>query len=460
MRGKARICVATVAFGLGINKADVEGVIHMYLSASPEHYLQEIGRAGRDGRPAKAIALILSEEVLVRHSLAHSDLLSKSQIRNLLSLLVTNIKGSLVSLPKERPDLGPINVALPLETSVLHCDCKAETIETLVSLLEQKDYQESLVRMEGTIYDSATVAPKRRTLAELATMEDIAKAILVSGKCVDAPAGEQLVPESTPAPSSSGGRKVIGFSYGTYTFSVAECANHLGPAAEPRHVFAALRRLQNNGEIELDLNTSPSGRGIHMKLTREGMNILGEGNDSVLDQLAADIHDRFVSTVTFGTNKVLDLNNMLQQVSKVKAEDKENEESADDKSASLQLFQKLIHDYFETEGKGDIFTTNPDDLPEFSDVSSRELSMDAGSVLSHLLEVQGSSEGPKPLQLDAPRHTDYAALAITKFLHGIAPVGTPLTVCRRHALFGRMQSVRFAVLQDAVARLLGGYKTR
>jgi ATP-dependent DNA helicase Q4 len=164
MRGKARICVATVAFGLGINKADVEGVIHMYLSASPEHYLQEIGRAGRDGRPAKAIALVLSEEVLVRHSLAHSDLLSKSQIRNLLSLLTASIKGSLVSLPKERPDLGPINVALPLETSVLHCDCKSETIETLVSLLEQKDYKESLVRMEGTIYDSATVAPKRRTL--------------------------------------------------------------------------------------------------------------------------------------------------------------------------------------------------------------------------------------------------------------------------------------------------------
>lgn len=459
MRGKARICVATVAFGLGINKADVEGVIHMYLSASPEHYLQEIGRAGRDGRPAKAIALILREEVLVRHSLAHSDLLSKSQIRNLLSLLVTNIKGSLVSLPKERPDLGPINVALPLETAVLHCDCKAETIETLVSLLEQKDYKESLVRMEGTIYDRATIAPKRRTLKELATIEDIAKAILVSGKCVDAPAGEQLAPELTPTPTSSGGRKVIGFSYGTYTFSVAECANHLGPAAEPRHVYAALRRLQNNGEIELDLNTTANGRGIHMKLTREGMNILGEGNDSVLDQLATDIHDRFVSTVTFGTNKVLDLNNMLQQVSKVK-EDKENEESAHDKSASLQLFQKLIHDYFETEGKGNIFTTNPDDLPDFSDVSARELSMDAGSVLSHLLEVQGSSDGPKPLQLDAPRHTDYAALAITKFLHGIAPVGTPLTVCRRHALFGRMQSVRFAVLQDAVARLLGGYKTR
>lgn len=47
MRGKARICVATVAFGLGVNKPDIVGVIHMYLPASPEHYTQEIGRAGK-----------------------------------------------------------------------------------------------------------------------------------------------------------------------------------------------------------------------------------------------------------------------------------------------------------------------------------------------------------------------------------------------------------------------------
>ena len=79
MRGKARICVATVAFGLGINKADVAGVVHMYLSSSPEHYLQEIGRAGRDGHPAKAIALPLMEELPIRHSLVHSDFVTKSQ---------------------------------------------------------------------------------------------------------------------------------------------------------------------------------------------------------------------------------------------------------------------------------------------------------------------------------------------------------------------------------------------
>ena len=47
MRGKARVCVATVAFGLGINKSDIEGIIHVCLPPSLEHFVQEIGRAGK-----------------------------------------------------------------------------------------------------------------------------------------------------------------------------------------------------------------------------------------------------------------------------------------------------------------------------------------------------------------------------------------------------------------------------
>ncbi len=61
MSGSLRIVVATVAFGMGLNKADIRAVIHYNIPRSFESFVQEMGRAGRDGNPAYCHVFIHKE---------------------------------------------------------------------------------------------------------------------------------------------------------------------------------------------------------------------------------------------------------------------------------------------------------------------------------------------------------------------------------------------------------------
>jgi ATP-dependent DNA helicase RecQ len=75
-RGRRTVMVATNAFGLGIDKADIRYVMHYQSPASLEQYVQEAGRGGRDGRRANCIMLYAGSDRAI-----HEALLSRSRVR-------------------------------------------------------------------------------------------------------------------------------------------------------------------------------------------------------------------------------------------------------------------------------------------------------------------------------------------------------------------------------------------
>jgi len=119
MEGTLACVVATIAFGMGIDKKDIRRIIHYDLPKSIENYSQEIGRSGRDGISAFCEVLANRDNIHVLENFIYGDTPEKSSIRQLLQTIKEN-RGFVWEIKETRLS-NDLNIRiLPLKTLLVY----------------------------------------------------------------------------------------------------------------------------------------------------------------------------------------------------------------------------------------------------------------------------------------------------------------------------------------------------
>lgn len=176
--GRVRVCVATVAFGMGMDISTVSAVVHYSPPRSIEAFVQLSGRAGRDGEEARAHVMLSEEDYVRNRSMACCECSNKSSISRLLEHMVktTTSRTMPQTMHADLKNSAVLDVGcIPVDQMSKSLEMSEEKLFTILCYLEHWGYIRLLPEITGS---KCIFRSHMETLEALAEKHDIADAVL------------------------------------------------------------------------------------------------------------------------------------------------------------------------------------------------------------------------------------------------------------------------------------------